>query len=338
MAQGVVKEFTRNDLIHVSLENDKIRVVFLPEIGGKMIELTLKETGRQYLLEPQNPEQFYKRAYYGANFEEYDTSGFDECFPTIEPSEHPQLAELRGGDNIIFPDHGELWALSWHHHIDGDQLILTANGIKFQYRFVKRIKLFDNHVLIDYHLKNYSDHPFKYIWSAHPLLKVEAGARLVLDKEIEKVFLNWASDAELGGFGDELSWPVIGSGNTMVDYSKVQTKEFGKALKCFTGSLNRGVAGIYHPDTDEHLLFHFDPAENPYLGIWLCYGGWPINNEEKHLTVGLEPASGRPDSLKEAINRNEYAEILAGEEKKWSIKMTLMKGRPQFWSNVDIKE
>ncbi len=331
MLQTNIAEIEKNNLIHVVMENDLLRIVVLPEIGGKMIELTNKKTGRQFLLEPQSADGLYRRGYYGANFEGYDTSGFDECFPTIESSEHPDLKGLRPNDfDIIFPDHGELWSLPWHYRIEDDALLLTANGVRFPYQFKKRISLTENQVEISYSLKNHGDFPFSYIWSAHPLLKVQPGARLVLSDEIERVMLNWASDENMGEFCETLSWPYLESGDKSVDYSMVQPRDFGKALKIFTDALTVGGAGVYFSDTDEHLLFQFDTAVNPYLGIWLCYGGWPEGSEEKHLTVGLEPCSGRPDSLEEAINRNEYSQIMPNENKEWQLIMNVSNGVPSL--------
>lgn len=323
-----IEEFRKNKLIHIKMENEYIRIVFLPEIGGKMIELTNKETNRQFLLESQNSGGGYKRPFYGANFEKYDTSGFDECFPSVEMSRYPWLNTSQM-EPLIIPDHGELWSLPWRYKITDKTLRLVVKGKVLAYQFEKQIQIVKNEVHFRYKLKNLDKHPFHYIWSAHPLLKVVPGAQLLLHSEISEVFLNWASNNKIGKFGDTLPWPHVhkNSGN---NYSYIPEIKFGEALKCFSNALDHGCAGIYFPDTDEACIFQFDVVKNPYLGIWLCYGGWPVNRAEKQLTVALEPSSGRPDSLIKAFERNESSIIGVDEIKSWDLSISILEGLPNL--------
>jgi hypothetical protein len=326
-------EYIKHDLVHIRLENEHIRAVFLPEIGGKMIELTNKNTGRQFLLEPQQNGHLYKRPNYGDSFENYDTSGFDECFPTVEASELPEM-ENCCPDPLIIPDHGELWSIPWEYEIDNPRLRLSATGKVIKYRFDKSIHLLKNRIHFKYQVENQGDFPFHYLWSAHPLLKVVPGAQLILPKEIENVFLNWASHDAIGKFGDCLTWPHLNREKEN-DYSLVPHRKHGEALKCFTDKLENGYAGIHFPETRDSLLFEFDVNMNPYLGIWLCYGGWPEDQENKHLTVALEPSSGRPDSLAKAIEMNESSVLKIKETKTWDMSISLWEGLP---SHLATKE
>ena len=41
----------------------------------------------------------------------------------------------------------------------------------------------------------------------------------------------------------------------------------------------------------------FDSAATPYLGLWICYGGWPDRPGSKQMCVALEPATAPVDSL-----------------------------------------
>ncbi|NIW78412.1 MAG: hypothetical protein GWN16_02685 [Calditrichae bacterium] len=292
-----------------------------------MIELVNKETNRQYLLEPPDQSKGYKKAFYGANFEEYDTSGFDECFPTIAESPYPTEDESDQNYDLVLPDHGELWSQVWEYGINDNELVLRAKGIRLNYLFTKRITLDKNKIIIHYSLYNQSQTPFCYIWSAHPLLRVQPHSKILLSEDIDRVLLNWASDERLGSLGDVLDWPNLASPNGTVDYSVVQDRSLGVALKCFTSILEDGFAGIYFRESDETLMFKFDTKEVPYLGLWLCYGGWPVNSAEKHFTVGLEPCSGRPDSLQESVKRRECSEIEGETTKEWSLELGLWEGQ-----------
>ncbi len=324
-----ISEYFEKDFHHVCLENEQIKTVFIPELGGKMVELLNKKTGKQFLLKPQTGETGYRRPDYGADFDKFDTSGFDECFPTIEPSEYNMINGR--ADRIFLPDHGELWSRPWKHRINGDRIRLISEGRQLQYRLEKQAALSGNCVELTYTLENLAGKGFHYIWSAHPLLNVTPGARILLPEKMDSMLLNWASHESIGTFGDVIKWPYISPVNRQLDYSTVQNKSLGHAVKLFSERLDgQGVAGVYCQDSDEAILFEFEPQKNPYLGVWLCYGGWPVEADDKHLTIGLEPCSGRPDSLSEAIRRNESAFIDAGATTHWTLKIRLVEGMPQI--------
>lgn len=314
--------FTKEGLKHISLENDFVKFTILPEVGGKMIELINKETGTQFLLDPQSEGGKYEKPFYGADFDKFDTSGFDECFPNV--SESIYIKE-NYKHKIVFPDHGELWSRPWDYEINDEKIRLSIKGVRANYEFIKEIRLESNSVVINYKLKNLSSEPFFHMWAAHPLLKVKEGDRLVFPPEIKKVFVNWTSDEKVAKFGDILNWPELEPG---VDYSIVKKRGFGKAFKVFSDKLSQGYGGIHYPDTDEALIFEFDTNANEYLGMWICYGGWPVDTLRRHLTVGIEPTSGRVDCLREAMKRKEAQIDGPGEERTWKIKLNVIKGYP----------
>jgi hypothetical protein len=316
----VIRTLQRAGFTCMAVENKHIRATFLPAIGGKMIELSSIATGRQYLLDPQTAESGYRVPYYGAPFAAFDTSGFDECFPTIAPSTV---------DGIEFPDHGELWSRPWHASVNGEEAVLSIEGIKVPYEFEKKIQLINNKLILNYRLSNRASRPLPYLWSAHPLLKVSPGAQLLLPADVHRVLLHWASSDAVGAFGDILPWPHLRSDGQAVSYAEVHDVSLGQAVKCFTDILSKGFAGVYFPATDESLLLEFDPEENPYLGLWLCYGGWPSNGARKHLTVALEPCNGRPNGLADAMTRREAATLAPGDERRWILEMSVWKGKPQ---------
>jgi len=328
MSDSVVRTYRSGGFDFLAVENDEIRAVFLPEIGNKMVELRNLKSGKQFLLAPQTPAQSYVRPTYGAEFAAFDTSGFDECFPTVAPSNDRSLSDREKEYETLLPDHGELWSRPWEVHREASGLRFAIRGVRHEYDFEKRVRIQGNALALDYTLRNRAREPFSYLWSAHPLLKVTPGTELLLPREITTVLLNWASDPSIGSFGDRKAWPNLLPARRDASFASVQHPRLGVAVKCFTDALKEGRAGIYDRDADESLLMEFDTGKNPYLGLWLCYGGWPEGVEHKHLTVALEPTNGRPDSLEEAVRRGECTEIGAGEERTWSLRLTLWKGRP----------
>lgn len=313
----------------IRLENEYLSISILPELGGKMIELKNLKTGTHFLKTPLNPEKDYHKSNYGEVFKPSDANGFDECFPTVEPCLYLNpFAESNA--KIQIPDHGELWSQPWDYDYTEDKLILSVCGTQLDYEFRKTITLIENAVRTEYELINLSDVPFHYIWSAHPLLDVTEGDQLLLPDEIKEVFLNWSSDSRLGSFGKKLTWPYLFSNDNEykdVNFSTVQSGTLGKSFKLFTDRLSNNKAGLYKSDKDETVLFHFNPKETPFLGLWLCYGGWPENESPKHFTVGIEPASGRPDSLSNAIKESHSNIINGNQTHHWYLDISLWQGK-----------
>jgi hypothetical protein len=329
MNQGTVKKFFYDRFVCLSIENTLIRADFLPELGGKMIRLEEKTSGHQWLLPPQSKGGLYRRASLGDNFEEYDTSGFDECFPTVEQCQIASLNNGNGKNTMELPDHGEIWSRTWEYSLGGNELHLSIRGAGAKYLFSKIISLDENRIDLKYRVENLSDADIPYLWSAHPLLDVVPGSQIIVPDAVHRLLLNWSSDTSIGKFGDMIGWPRISSERGMVDYSIVQQKIFGRALKGFTDPLEEGYAGLFDVKNNQSILFEFDPKEIPYLGLWLCYGGWPTAVGTKHLTVALEPCNGRPDSLSEAIVRGEYGVVRANAANEWNLDISLWTGFPK---------
>ncbi len=319
---AVVINNDKNQYTRLILDNDIIEIEIIPELGGKIFQLTQKTTGVKYIHEPEIGLCNIPRPKYGDAFLPPYDFGFDDCFPTVSPSKY-RLQE----QDIFFPDHGELWSRPWEYDIQDDGIDFKIYGIHLRYRFKKKIILDKNKLTMHYSLRSLETLPFHYIWSSHPLLVIEPDDEILVEDRIDDVFVNWASDDRYGRYGDMVPWPrQVVSGNN-IDLSKVQTKDLSVAMKLFSGKLRKGCTGLYRRRVDNSIVFHFDERIIPYIGIWLCYGGWPENYTDPAYTIALEPASGRPDSLSEGIKRNEVSSIMPGEEKTWSLSVSIIDGK-----------
>ncbi|MHB1686743.1 MAG: hypothetical protein ACYCVH_05140 [Ignavibacteriaceae bacterium] len=293
-----------------------------------MKELINLETGTQYLLENQKSEGQYESIHFGADFSKFDVSGFDDCFPTIDSCVINSLKNKYSKYN--FPDHGELWSRAWKYSTSENSITFEIKGVNFNYVFFKQFQLEGNRVLVTYKVKNLSSDPLPYIWSAHPLLNVKEGDKIIIPEEIELVYLNWVSDPTIGSHGDFVSWPFLSKVEKKIDYSWVRGKNHNLALKCYTEKIANGYAGVYFPEKEESIFFSFDTKKIPFLGIWICYGGWPEDSDNKHFTIGLEPTNGRPDSLAEAIENRECSIVEEYSEKKWELEISIWQGTPNI--------
>lgn len=306
----------------VTLTNGLIELAVLPQIGGKMTSLRRTASGREFLLQP--PERPYRQAAYGARFESYDTSGFDECLPTVAECEYPQGRFAR----TLLPDHGELWSIPWQYELRENELWLAAAGRRLPYIFRKRIRLENKTVVIAYELVSVSDEPFQYLWSAHPLLNVESGCRIVLPSDVSSLLINSSHRNRLGHSGTECNWPVHKTAVRDFDLSVVGSRRDLTADKLFTSRLARGWCALHYPASDESITYRFDAERVPYLGLWICQGGWP-SEQAGHLTVALEPCTSRFDSLAEAISNQECERLEPRATKRWELRIEVTQRLPE---------
>jgi hypothetical protein len=329
--QGNVHQALHGSLDAAVVENDLLRLTVVPELGGKIVSLIRRQSGREYLLQPREPERGYKKRFYGDRFENYDVNGFDECVPTVAECLYPEEPFLARP----LPDHGDIWCLPSAIDTARGQISSTTLLRSLPLRFTKTIRLLGNTVRLDYEATNLGPSTVKFLWSAHPLLKVDPGAEIVLPKEVEEVDVGWSKDERLGKAGDRCTWPQTAdcSGQT-VELNRVASPSAGTAEKLFTPRLSEGLCGILL-EANESIAFRFDPRLVPYVGIWQCHGGWPATAASKQFTVALEPCNGRPDSLEEAITRNECATLPGYGTMQWWMEIEVNgSARQSLWETA----
>lgn len=140
----MIMHSTFKGLQAVVMENDFLKATIIPCYGGKLASLYGKEKDYEWLFQKEGE---LKVPPYGADFSEYDSSGFDEVFPSIDQTYHPY-----NGD--VVPDHGEVWALPWKAMIIKDQLLLEVESPRFPYLLKKEIKLVKNELQFQYKALN----------------------------------------------------------------------------------------------------------------------------------------------------------------------------------------
>jgi galactose mutarotase-like enzyme len=321
-----VRETRFGSLDAVVLDNRSLRLTVVPELGGRIVSLVRKKTGHEYLLQPSDQERAYRPRSYGHKFEDYEPCGFDECLPTVAECLYPEESFLQNH----LPDHGDVWCLPSSIETVAEKIRLTTSLRSLPLRFTKEVQLRENTVRIDYEATNLSHSTVKFLWSAHPLLTVEAGAEIILPREVKDVEVSWSKDERLGKSGDRCTWPkAIECSGRMVEINRIVSPTAGTSEKLFTAPLSEGFCGMFLPRENESITFRFDPRLVPYVGIWICQGGWPIARADKQFTVALEPCNGRPDSLEEAIGRNECPTVAAYGTMRWWMEIEVKGGPPR---------
>ncbi len=289
------------------LSDDRLEARVIPALGGKISSLVDRQTGREWLW--QNPYLERVRPFPGASFvREHDTGGFDECFPAVSEGAYP----VAPWQDLRIPDHGELWAVPWDCARTAEGLLMVARTSRFPVRFERRISLSEGCLRLEYRASNPTEHPFPFIWSAHPLFALEEGMRIDLP---EGHALEVFGSDRLGDRHTPLDWPsAVG-----LDLSRASRS--GWSAKLAGRSPERGWVGLTHGD--RMLRMSYDPAQVTDIGLWLNMGGWcPLPGKEPYFNLGLEPCIGWGDDLAYAVSRGlSHGTLPPHGERSWSLEL-----------------
>jgi hypothetical protein len=298
-----------------------LSLALMPELGGKIRSLRDLRTGREWLW--RHPRLPYRRAAPGASYvAEADTGGWDECFPTVAPCQYPSAP----WSGAALPDHGELWsqAAALEVEVGQDCVCLRARwqGSALPYSFERHVRLTAGSgcVRADYSVCNHGGEPLQFIWSIHPLLRIEPGMRLRLPPQAR--FNRWASAPDDALPADSgLIFPLkMGD----VDLATLPDASAGVALKLWSDPLAEGQGWASLEARDGELAMRWDPAALPQVGFWLNLGAWAGDGGAPYFNLGLEPCIGAQDSLAEAVLRHQlFATLPPGGSRAWWLEVEL---------------
>ena len=296
------------------LENAALRVVVVPELGGKVLELIDKVGDRDLLW--HNPRTPPRRAPYGAHFDDWWCGGWDEIFPTGD------VAHLH---DEPLPYMGELWSVPWSAREEpapeGAVAIATTGLATIApARLERRLELrADEPVLrASYRLTNLDLRPLPFLWGIHPALAVSPAHRI--DLPAGRMLVGVSSDPWMGVPGATYGWPnlsVPGSAEAH-DMRRVPAAEAAIFGGHWATELREGWVALTDTQARRGLAIAFPLEVFRAAWLWQVYGGW-----RGHYHVALEPWTGRPMQLDEAI-ANGTADVLApGETREASVEFVV---------------
>jgi hypothetical protein len=276
---------TYHGLQALELRDETLKLVILPEWGGKIASLVDLRRGREWL--HTNPHFSFKLPVYAADYVGgYDVGGFDECFPNIGAGTYPSWP----WEGVPLPDHGEVWALPWEARPAGNALDLSVHGVRLPYRLGKSLRL----------------------------LEIQPGMRLEVPATTARV--DSASPGFAARAGELIPWPVCAG----QDLSLVPGPERGLAVKLFAHQLSEGRVAVSDPQDGAHFEFSFDPQVVTHLGLWMNYGGWAgLSGVAPYYNLGFEPCIGVADRLDLALEAHECGLLPAGGELSWWLELAL---------------
>ncbi len=299
--------------MNYQLENEYLQVSLVPQEGGRISSLKSLESGAEFLLQAA-PDRDAIEPSMHANFAEGACAGIEECLPSVG------ACGSDAADGAV-PDHGDFWQLAWElvEPPKASSCALSATGFSRPLRFSKRVSLRERSLDVSYAIENIGSEPVSFLYACHPLFAVSEDDRVILPGEVTSLRLQSSRGDRLGAPGDRIDWPLTQE-LPGVDLSRVLAETAGTGDMLYTAELRRGRCGLYRTAFRQGILLHFDTARLPYLGCWLCYGGWPEQGQGvRQYAVALEPTNAPYGTLTQAQQSGQALMLAAGQIFSWTI-------------------
>lgn len=300
------------------LTNDSLSTILVPALGGKIVSLTSRRTGREWLW--RNPHlPLHTPAADASDYGAHDFGGWDEVFPTVSPCE---VAGTAWGDSTV-TDHGELWRRSWTVVDESTEknsdasLSLRCELSEFGVTFTRRLTLAADarRLTYDYTAENRASFPAPYIWAAHPLIAIRPGDIWSLP-EGTRMRLGLALGTESAPPNAEFLWPHLPliSGEN-IDLRVIPNADAAYALKLF--ALDAPAMSLHSSNGERLALSLQGDASN--FALWLNYGGWSGADCPPYFNAGFEPTNVAYDSLADAARNGHAAVLSSGSVHEWRL-------------------
>ncbi|HAV01061.1 MAG TPA: hypothetical protein DCW47_07750 [Lachnospiraceae bacterium] len=302
----------------IVLENDKLRIVVLPEAGGKISSLFYLPCKFEAAARP-GPGKTYRKPEADGSFGDYDMSGIDDCFPNIDTETFSYEGRI-----LYYPDHGEIWS----REMDvikqtGDSLFLSLQSRRFHYNYEKRLFLRDSSLRLEYDISNPGNMELPCIWTLHGLMRLEADMRFEYPKGV-RAFVNVLKDTPLGEEGRRFEYP-----SEEFDFTRLYG--YGEPEGMYEGppqpyymkyyapqSVTEGRLAISYPSQSVRVEFSYDPLKLPWFGVWINHGGFGGD-----YNVAMEMTNGYYDLVSRAIENQRIRVLRPGERISFEVVISI---------------
>lgn len=303
----------------IRLHNSCLSVSVLPQLGGKIFELTDLRSGRDWLW--KNPHIDLRHPDPGMDYDlELDSGGWDEVLFSVKPC----TMNLPDGRQIPIGDHGPLVGMPWTlvecsiNESGKAVLELQASGDQPSFELRRRMTLHEDEARIEfeYTLSNRDETPWPWMWYAHPLIAIEKDMQIHVSngQQIRCEAVN----------GNQV-WPVLSQDDgTQIDLARIFERVTGPESYCekvFVRSLRS--AGVSTGTGEESISIEYDERELPWLGLWINKRAWSGCDSAPYLNLGLEPGTAPYDFLTNAVSNGAAKTLDPGESRSWALVVNL---------------
>lgn len=322
----ITDEWEINGIKTVIIENQFIKVTFLVDYGCKICEIIFKPADKDFLW--HNPRLELIKPVYGSNVDNWLTGGLDEVLPTGHPCRYK---------NEDLPMLGELWSLPWNYSIIKNtdkeiEVYFSRKTIIYPFIVEKWVSLEKDETIINFKHKitNLSNRTLPFLWGLHPCFSINQNTRIdipALEVLIEESY----PDDWLGKKSEKYLWPYLNDRNgNRIDMRIVRSPDSNTCEFQFATKLKSGWISVNDEEARLGIGMVFPENIFSVLWLWLSYGGW-----RNHYLAAIEPWTGYPPKLTDAIEKGRFMEIKPNEIIECSTKIVVFKGKSKV---VGIKK
>lgn len=298
----------------IILENQLLRIVILPQAGGKIWQITYKPLDADLLW--NNPRIAPAKLALGSRYDDVWSGGWDELFPNDE-------ASVIDGES--YPDHGELWTGNWTAEplaqVDVASVRLHYITPISSVEVEKTIRLRADEARIDFdHLfTNRGRTPFPFLWKLHPAMNVTCQHRI--DFPAMKIRLEPAFPGTLSRASDPADWPLIKTPEGNVDLRRIPPEE-ARQLYFFYGTEMQGNwCALTNTATGLACGLQFNSQIFSCCWLFATYGGWRNYN-----VAVLEPCTGYPLNFEAMKAAGRHRVLAPGESLRTQTRFIVQEG------------
>lgn len=291
----------------VTIENEALRAEVYPQFGGKVLSLLDKADDFELMFD--YPAEFPMGCQYDRPYSNAYCSGWDECFPAVGTGVYP-LHPYKG---VPIPDHGELWSLPATAVPTKDGVTTEWQGLRFGYRFSRRIELQGPTLRADYVLKNYSPFDFHFVWSMHALASLNVPVKLQMPAGGYRL----SHDADNTRIDAPFDWPMTAAGENLSVPAHLPPR---RGWKVFGNEPIAAPVVVHYPSRGRNLTIEYqsDDGLQAYWGLWINSGGWA-----GHRHFAIEPTTGRFDELDRSHADGSAGLVGPSSKVAWSVRWTV---------------
>ena len=274
------------------IENQLLRITVIPGIGAKVHEMIFKPLDRDLLY--HHPRVELRSPVFGANVDNWWTGGIDEAIPTGFP------CTVDGED---LPYLGEVWSLPWQAEQTGPTTVrFSRDGVISPFTIERTMELRPGEPFVRQHhaITNTGTAPLRFLWGIHPGLPIGPATRIQIPAQRGVIQDSWPAD-RLGKTGSQYQWPKT-------ELGRFEAEPLGTWDLHYATDLKAGWLAVWDQEWGTGFGMSFPHDLFRCVWVWAVDGGW-----RGIRCLAVEPWTGYPSRLDEAITADRACELSAGQ-------------------------